>query len=70
MYIIKHKYCDILVDGRQRSGYFVGIEEHGLPEYDCRDRAMTFSTRDEAKAVLRGLIGKHSNINMFDIVRK
>lgn len=70
MYIIKHKFCDILVDGRRRSGYFVGIEEHGLPDYDSRDKAMTFTTREEAKAVLRSIIGKHRNVDMFDIVRK
>lgn len=70
MYIIKHKYCDLLVDGRRRSGYFCGLEEHGLPEYDCREKAMTFTTRDEAKAVLRSVIGKHRNVDMFRIVRK
>lgn len=70
MYIIKHKYCDILVDGRRRSGYFVGLEEHGLPDFDSREKAMQFKTREEAKAVLRSIIGKSYNVNFFSIVKK
>ena len=69
MYIIKHKYCDILVDGRQRSGYFCGFEEHGLREYDCRERAMRFRSRAEAEAFLREKLAPRGNMDKHEIVR-
>ena len=70
MYIIKHRYCIICVDGRQRDGYFCGFEEHGLRNYDRREIAMKFKTRKEAETFIREqLVPRGGNLDVHTVVR-
>ena len=69
MYIIKHLYCDILVNGRQRSGFFCGFDEYGLRDYDCREKAMRFKTIEEAQDFIRDQLSPRGNMDRHKIVR-
>lgn len=69
MYIIKHRYCDIMVDGRQRSGYFCGFDEYGLRNYDSREKAMRFKSKAEAEEFLCKELAPRGNMDLHRIVR-